>query len=222
MVSEEMLKRYFLTFIFFTLLLVCYGISLLPLLLLSDTLAQKSSSNAFIVWGLLAFISLFPALHYILKRIWFFEGRCEPVPLESLQSVLLNLNSLDAPVLVKEKKKKYIVTWRCKEEKWCQLMEHGGVKKLYELHLFFDNPTKTVFFKDISRSINFITCPAKVKVSFLRMSKPLLGISLSEENTIDTYGTMDISEYTFCPKEIKTPVLNTVLNQGWNVRFRYL
>jgi hypothetical protein len=216
-----MIKRYFLTIIAFLLLLLGYAVTLTPLVVIGTGLEQQTHLLAFGIWGVLVFGSLIPFLSMIIRKIWFFRGHGEPVALKMLQEKLLAVNHGKGPVLVQEKKKKFIVTWHYANPQWCELMNRIGMDRLYELHLFFDNATKTVVFSDKNRSLRFVACPEKVRTGFIAKPKLFLKVSLGEQWSVDNYTGAEPQDYSFLPGEIKSPVLGTVLKCGWNVRFSF-
>ena len=216
-----MIKRYFLTIIAFLLLLLGYALTLIPLVIIGTGLEQQTHLLGFGIWGLLVLGSLIPALSMIISKIWFFQGHGEPVALKILQKKLLAVNHGNGPVQVQEKKKKFIVTWHYANPQWCELMNRMGMDKLYELHLVFDNATKTVVIADKIRSLRFVDCPEKVKTGFIAKPKPFLKVNLGKQWSIDNYTGAQPQDYSFQPGEIKSPVLGSILKCGWNVRFSY-
>ena len=214
-----MFKRYIYTFLGIVALLGVYGLTLLPILAVRTNLETRHYGIALIIWGTLAGISFFPALAVILKNAWFFRGRGEPVVLDLLHSLLMKVNDLDAPVFGSRHGKKLVFTWRYTEPHWCERLEKSGMKRLYELWLRFDNSTKTVTLTDRYRSINWILSPVSVKTGWLSYSKPFFNIRTGNEWGMENYDDTNPDEYAFSPNEIKSPVMNTILKNGWNVRF---
>jgi hypothetical protein len=214
-----MFKRYFYTFLGILSLLGMYWLALLPILAVRTNLETRHYGLALIVWGVLAGVFFFPALAIILKKAWFFRGGGEPVVLDLLHSILMQVNDLDAPVTVGRQGKKLVCTWRYKEPHWCERLEKSGMNRLYELWLHFDNSTKTVTMSDRYRSINWDLSPVSVKTGWLSYSKPYFAIKKGREWGVENYEDTDPDGYTFSPNEIKSPVMNTILKNGWNVRF---
>lgn len=214
-----MLKRYTLTFLACILLLLCYGTTLTPLLIAGAGFSTESSITAALIWALLVLLSLGPALSMIIRKIWFFKGEGEPVPLEALRTALLMLNKGKGPLLVTEKRKGLVITWNYKDPKWCRLMDRREINRLHELHLVFNNATKTVELSDKSRSLQIMICSEKIKTGLLRKPALLLGVKIGDRICIDSYTTTSELEYAFHPREIKSPVMGSILQSGWNVRF---
>jgi len=214
-----MIKRYFYLLAGILLLLGTYWLTLLPILAIRTNLETKYFGVALAIWGLLAALFFLPALAVIIKNVWFFKGKGEPVVLDLLQSILLGVNELEAPVTVRKHGKKLVVSWRCSEPQWCELIEKSGMHRLYELWLRFDNNTKTVSMTDRYRSVNWDLSPITVKTGRFSFSKPFFKIALGREWGVENYEDTPSQEYTYSQNEIKSPVLNSILRNGWNVRF---
>lgn len=214
-----MFKRYFYTLLGVVALLGIYGLALLPILAVKANLETRNYGIALIVWGMLAGIFFFPALAGIIRKVWFFRGRGEPVVLDLLHSLLMKVNDIDAPVTVSKRGKKLVCTWRYTEPHWSERLEKTGRKRLYELWLRFDNSTKTVLLTDRYRSVNWVLSPVSIKTGWLSYSKPLLSVRTGDEWGVENYEDTNPEEYTFSPNEMKSPIMNTILKNGWNVRF---
>jgi hypothetical protein len=214
-----MLKRYFLTLFWSILLLVVYLVSLLPLFVVKAKLDAPTFLLALCIWGVLAAVSFIPLLSLLIKKIWFFRGEGVPVTQEMLEERLLAINAIACPVQVISKRKKLIVTWRYQETQWCELFSRLDISRIYELHCRFEPSTRTVLLADRIRSADFLICPEKVKIGFPRIPLPFLRGQTGRHAAVDRYATLEAHEYDFHPKEIKSPVMGTILASGWNVRF---
>ncbi len=217
-----MLKRYFLTLLFLFLLLLLYGLGLLPVLLVRSSLQTGQYLLALLCWLLLVAASLPFFLGMIIRRVWFFAGSGEPVLLELLREKILAVNSMDAPVQVREKRHRLVACWRHDDPAWCERMDRAGMKKTYELHLEFDNATKTVTLSDRVRTVDFDLCPVKVKTGLLAWPRPCFRVATGPDWSVEAYRERRDADYRFQPWEIKSPVMGTILNNGWNVRFSLL
>ncbi len=214
-----MLKRYIQTGLGFVLLFLVYYLTLFPILVIRTNLEDKYFILAIIVWGFLAGAFFIPAAAAILKRVWFFNGKGEPVVMDLLYSILLETNKYDAPVQITKKRKKFVVSWRHQDQNWCERFEKAGMKRLYELWLAFDNNTKTVTMSDKYRSANWDLSPIMVKTGWFVLSKPYFKITVGNEWGVENYEDTAPEDYNFSPNEIKSPVMNSILKNGWNVRF---
>jgi hypothetical protein len=214
-----MMKRSILTFFWLILLLVVYLVSLLPLLAVKEQLDQPTYIMAFCIWLVLATLSFLPVLGMLIKKIWFFRGTGEPATLELLQEHLLSVNTMPGPVQVIGKRKKLSFSWRYQEMQWCELFSSLGICRVYELHCRFDPSTRTVLLADRMRTADFLICTERVKIGSLRIPLPFLRVRPGRLGTIERYKTTAPHEYHFHPREIKSPVMATILASGWNVRF---
>ena len=83
----------------------------------------------------------------------------------------------------------------------------------------FDRTTRTVIMTDKYRSADWKLSPIKVETGWFAYPKPYFNITVGEEWGIDNYVNSASEDYAFAPKELKAPILNTILKNGWNVRF---
>ena len=86
------------------------------------------------------------------------------------------------------------------------------------LHCRFDADTRTVYLMDRQRTADFLICPDRVKTGRLRIPLPLLRLRAKRLAAIEQYALLAEDEYNFHPREIKSPVLGTILASGWHVR----
>ncbi len=214
-----MLKRFLLTFFWLFLLLLLYLLTLLPLLVVRSQLDDPSFIWAFCLWGALAVLSFIPVLSRLIKQVWFFQGTGETLTLEQLQERLLSVNGMQGPVQAIRKRKSLVFTWKYQETLWCETFVRLGLSRLYELHCRFDPATRTVFLKDRIRKADFVICPERVKIGCLRIPLPFFSVRKRRLSGIEQYAILEPDEYAFHPREIKSPIMGTILASGWNVRF---
>ena len=214
-----MFKRYLYSFIGLFCLLVVYWLALLPILAIRTNLESRHYALALLIWAVLAAAFVLPALATLVKKVWFFRGQGEPVVLELLQDLLLAVNEHDVPVSIRKRGRKILVSWRYEEPHWAERMEKGGMTRLFELWLRFDNNTKTVTMIDRYRSVNWDLSPIVVKTGWLALGSPFFKVDTGPEWGVENYEDTIPQDYTYRESEIKSPVLNTILKNGWNVRF---
>ena len=89
---------------------------------------------------------------------------------------------------------------------------------MYELWIEFDISTKTATMSDMYRSVNWDLSPIKVKTGWLVINKPYFNVEIGDEWGTENYVDASPEDYSFSPKEMKSPVLNTFLKNGWNVQ----
>lgn len=214
-----MFRRYLLSLFALTLLLGGLLLSMMPLGLLRSRLETPLFEQSVCLWVSAVVLVLIPLGNKLLKMVWSFRATAEPVPLEQLREQLLAVNQLACPVRATARRHRIILTWRNDEAPWCEVLSHRDLHHIYELRCRFDAHTHTVFLIDRIRAVDFVICPDHVKIGFARICLPFLWRRLGRPKTIDQYPSLEAYDYDFHPREIKTPVLGTILASGWNVRF---
>ena len=214
-----MLKRYLQTACLLLLLGLLYLLGLLPLLLVRASLQTGQFLLALLGWLMVTAASLPFALGMIIRRVWFFPGTGEPVLMDLLQEKILAINDMDTPIRVQKKRRGLVVCWRHDDPAWCERMDRAGMKKSFELHLEFDNATKTVTLSDRVRTVDFDLCPVKVRTGLLALPRPCFRVALGPDWRVEAYQERRDADWRFQPHEIKSPLMGTILNNGWNIRF---
>jgi hypothetical protein len=214
-----MLRRFFLTVLSLGLLLAGVLISLAPFTLLRLRLDAPTFAMALCVWLALAPLALLLLTDMLLRRIWFFRGQGEPASLDQLRQRLLSVNAMECPVTALAVRGKVVFTWRFKEPCWCELFSRLGKDRLDELHCRFDTDTRTVYLSDRVRMADFVICPDRVKIGRRLIPLPLLRASSKRFGSIEHYAALADHDYGFHAREIKSPVLGTILASGWHVRY---
>ncbi|GAB4341773.1 MAG: hypothetical protein Kow0089_16430 [Desulfobulbaceae bacterium] len=214
--------RYIKTLAGVFLYLFCCVLALAPLLVIRPHIEGLHYGIGVTVWALVSFLCFFPVMAVIVNRVWFFRGKGEPISLERLRAMILDVNTLDAPVSVKEHGERLVVSWRCQDQEWCERIEKTKMKKLYELWLRFDTATRTVTMVDKYRSVDWSLSPVKVKTGWFAFGTPYFGVETGMAWGLENYTDARPEDYEFSPNEIKSPILNTILKHGWNVRFRLM
>ena len=203
----------------FFLLAVLYGFFLIPLIAVRNNVEQQYLLLGIEIWGGCCLISFLPLVNSIIKKTWFFPSEGEPVSHSLLLSLLQEINNFNSPLIVRKTRKKLILTWRVDEPGWEEKIEKAGVKKLYELHLHFDNHTKTVSMSDRFRSVKWDYLGKKSSTGWFAFPSPFFKIELGKQWGVDNYKNGSPESYNFLPEEIKSPLLNSIIRNGWNVRF---
>ena len=181
---------------------------------------QGAIAIAILIYLFVIIIGMVPFMQWLAKKVFVYPGEGEPVSEAQLREKIMDINNYDVPVMVKQKKKKLIVTWNYVNAKWYGIISKAGMDQVYELIIKFDDAKKTATLIDVHKKVSWgvDTGSAKLAASFFR------GIDLSYERGI-AYGIKDgfelgkIYDYKFTTSEIKDPVMNTILGSGWQVRF---
>lgn len=72
---------------------------------------------------------------------------------------------------------------------------------------------------DKYRTVNWELSPISIKTGMFAFSKPYLKVELGNEWGMENYDDTTPEDYAYTPSEIKSPVMNSILKNGWNVRF---
>ncbi len=170
--------------------------------------------------GVLFFVTFPIALNVMIKQVYHFEGTGTPIPIEELKSEILAINNYDAPVMVEEKKNKLIVTWNYLDAKWWELLAKRGKQQTYELHIKFDKKRDYVKLIDVTRSVEWRAGPDSVKFGWSGFRGVQMRYEIGKAWGIkENFELGKIYDYRFVTSEIKNPVMNTILRNGWDVRF---
>jgi hypothetical protein len=204
-------------------LVLLYMVAWVPVLLIWIWIAGES--DALIALGvlgalLLIVLGFIPYLNFVARMAFNFPGEGRPVPEGALRASIKSINRLDAPVMVKERGKKLVLTWKYVDAQWWELLAKSGLRQVYELHVKLDAPKKEATLIDVMKSVSWRAGPTQVRVrgGFFR------GVNFSFEigkqwGIKENFQFGQIYDYKFIPQEIKNPVMNTILRSGWSVRF---
>ncbi len=213
-----MLKRYSLGILGALLLAVLVLVTLLLLSFLRAHMEPVYFMQFACVWAAFTLLFLLLLGNALLRKLWFFPGTGDPVSLEQLREKLLSINKISCPVQVVGKRKKMFFSWRLTDATWCERMRQSHKPCLYELRCRLDVNTRTVFMVDRIRSVDLELCPDKVETGRRRIPLPVLRVHLRRLPLIDSYVSAAPESYALEPREIKAPVLGTIIACGWNVR----
>lgn len=214
-----MLKRSLLTLLALPFPPLAALLTLLPLVLVRRQLNEPTLILAWCLNASLAVAVLLIVANLLLRRIWFFRGSGEPVSVEVLRARLLAVNGMACPVEARARRRTLVFAWRIGETRWCELFSHLGISRLYELHCRLDSDTRTVFLADRVRLADLVICPDRVRIGRPRIPLPLLRARSSDLTGVDGYAGLEPHDWQFHGREIKGPVLGTILKSGWHARF---
>jgi len=195
-----------------------YALLLLPLLMLDG----DAKGIALGIWGVGAFVFYLPWFFWITKKVWFFKSDAvEPWPYAELKKELLNINNFDAPVTVTEKKPNHlIITWKYVDAKWWELFKKAGMTGNYRLHIVFSPEKHEARLIDVETRMNWSAGPTGFHQGFTFFRGIMMQFSIGKAWGIrENFSLGKIYDYKFVPGEIKSPVMNTLLRAGWDVRF---
>ncbi len=175
--------------------------------------------------GILASFPLFvilfiPYLNFVSKQSLVICGEGKPIAKDALRQQILEINAYDAPVMVKEKRDKLIITWRYVDARWWELFVKAGMTKIYELHVKLDDSKKEAILVDVQKSVSWGSGPANVSISGGFFRGYIMEYEIGKAWGIrENFSVGNIYDYKFTTAEIKNPVVNTIVRNGWTVRF---
>jgi len=150
----------------------------------------------------------------------------EPVSEPELRRRLMSLNELDGPLRAEERKDGTIdVSWRLADAKWAGLLTLSGVRTIVSIRLRLSEKEKVCRAVDIARSLRYTADGLKpgfsLEGAFFRGI--VLGrweyekqVGIIVRDGLPAIGTA--YEYTFSHAELKNPVVNIVIQGGWQYR----
>jgi hypothetical protein len=168
---------------------------------------------------ILMFITFLPFLNFTAKRSFYFKGQGTPASYADLKKAILSTNDCNVPVMVIEKKGQLIVTWKYVDAKWWETIAKAGLTKAYQLHIKLDEYKKEATLIDVEKNVLWGAGPTQVRLSGGYFRGIAVGIEVGDQWGIkENFHLGKIYDYKFQPSEIRTPVLNTILKRGWDVR----
>ncbi len=149
------------------------------------------------------------------------KGEGTPVAVAVIRDELESINSFDVPVAVKKHtENKYMLTWRYEDEKWFDILSTSGMQKSYQLIVKLDEAKKRATIVEVHKSIRW----RRDLKSFKLSGGYFRGVSASYSKGAiwgirESFGNAQVHDYKFVATEIRNPVINTLLRNGWDVRF---
>lgn len=214
-----MVKRFLTVFGLVLLYMLAWAVCLAPIILVAG---DNDTVMLVVVLGTLVFSAagLVPYLDWAAKRVFRFQGEGEPVSGAELRAHIQAINDFDVPVMVKERRGGLVATWRYVDARWWEALAKAGLTKVYELHIKFDDAQHLATLIDVNKSVAWRAGPTQVRLwgGFFR------GIVFQYEigkqwGIKENFQLGKVYDYRFVPQEIKMPIMNTILQNGWDVRF---
>lgn len=213
-----MMMRFWLSFL---AILLYMGLWALPIL--AATTFFDDDVMVFVILPMAALIFLLMPLFVdrCAKHIFYFKTTVRPSVAEAdLRKEILSMNFHDLPIVVMEKGKKLVVTWKYLDAKWWEVMSKQGVREAFTLVLRFDDTRRRVTMTAIFRSVRWGAGPTKVRFSWSFFRGVYLNYKIGAAWGIRENFTLGkIYSFKFDSEEIHNPVMNTILRSGWDVRF---
>jgi hypothetical protein len=214
-----MLKRFVAVFG----LVLLYMAVLATILLVVFVLAQDDETLmliAFLVAFVLGIAIFIPYLNWATKRAFRFRGEGEPVPEGELRSQIQTINEFEAPVMIQERKGKLVATWKYVDARWWEILAKAGLENVYELHIKLDESRHRATLLDVTRSVSWRAGPGEVRIGRRRSQGVSWRYEVGKQWGIkENLELGKIYDYRFVSDEIKMPIMNSILRQGWDVQF---
>lgn len=208
----------FLTILGYMVVMAAIG---LPLFLFEQKIDQNLFLTLLFIWVAAVIILFFPFLLLVVYKIWFFCGQGTPIALSELKKQLLEINQFDVPVTVQETKRGGLnFTWKYLDAKWWEFLAKAGLTQSYELRARFNERKHEVVLIDVSKSLSWRAGVGGVRFGWLGFRGIQMTVAVGQQYGIkENFSPGKIYDFKFNPSEIKIPVMNTILKNGWNVRF---
>jgi hypothetical protein len=214
-----MVKRFLITFALVLLYMALWAGLLYGVILLAQEdegllLTAVLATMAFLI---LAFV---PYLDQVVKRVFRFRGEGEPLPAGALRRQILSVNRFKVPVMAEERLYDLVFTWKYVDARWWEVLAKARLTRLYELHVKLDEKRRLATLIDVTRSVNWRAGPAQVRVGWGSFRGVVAAYEIGKRWGIqENWAPGVVYDFKFVPAEIKTPVMNTLLRSGWDVRF---
>ncbi len=214
-------KKILKIFAYLLLFMLLWGAVLFIAIKVVDTYGSEELQ----LWVLLSlsgavFISFLPFFNYAIKRTFYYSGTGTPLSPGSLKNKLKEINNFSAPVMVEDKGKKLVITWRYVDAKWWEIFAKAGLEKIYELHVRFLEQKNEVILTDVMKDVSWKVGPETIKLSAGFFRGINVEVAIGKQWGIkENFSIGKIYDYKFIPAEIKNPVINEILRSGWSVRF---
>jgi hypothetical protein len=215
-----MVKRFLAAFVLILVYLAVWAGFLYGVVLLAqeDEGLLLTAILAMMAFLILAFV---PYLDQVIKRVFFFRGEGQPIPAGTLRRQLLSINRLrNVPVMAEERLYDLVLTWKYADARWWEMLAHSGMKRIYELHVKLDEERRLATLIDVRKSVKWRAGPTQVHIGGGFSRGVLLAYEIGESWGIQENWQPGVEyKFEFAPQEIKSPVMNTILRSGWDVRF---
>lgn len=221
-----MVKRFLSAFALILLYMAVWAGLLYGVVLLAreDEGLLLTAILAMMAFMILAFI---PYLDQVIKRTFTFRGEGQPVPAGMLCRQILAVNRSRAPVMAEERLYDLVLTWKYVDARWWEVLSKAGLTRLYELHVKLDEKRCVATLIDVHKSVYWRAGPTQVHIGPTRVQVGghlrrgiLVGYEIGKQWGIkENWEQGVVFDYKYVPAEIKTPVMNTILRSGWDVRF---
>ncbi|MBL7199348.1 MAG: hypothetical protein ISS56_04310 [Anaerolineae bacterium] len=214
-----MLKRFLIVFGLIVLyMLVLGGILLLVISTLQDD--EQALLIAILSAFVLSIAGFVPYADWAAKRVFRFRGQGLAISEAELRAHIQGINEWQAPIVVGERGKTLVATWKYADAQWWELFARAGLTRVYELRMRFDEARHLVTLIDVTRAVGWRAGPQEVRIGWGGYRGIMAGFEAGTAWGLDDDLDFDeLYDYEFSPQEIKTPITSAILKRGWDVRF---
>jgi hypothetical protein len=215
-----MAKKFLQVFGIVLLYMVVWALLIVPVVLWFERDPDGLALWVLLGMIVLIFVLFVPFFNASVRRVFHFAGIGKPISEAELRARILTLNDFDAPAVVEERGKKLVVTWRYVDARWWELLAKAGLTQTYECHIKLDPRRHEAIVIDVKRSVNWRTGPNDVSIGFFAFRGVDFSIEIGKQWGIrEDFSVGKVYDYKFTTQQIKQPVVNTLLQSGWDVRF---
>lgn len=214
-----MMKKFLLAFGGMLLFIAFWGV----IMVLGTILLFVNGTLGGIVLAIAALgsvVGLIPFMQWMVGFIFNFPADDVPPASEAqLRAEILKINGPDSPILVEERDRKLVATWNHRDVEWWGILSQSGMHQIYELQIKFDEKNHTATFIDVNKSVKWETAPSEVQIygGFSR------GVDIFYQREIEygwnDEGQFEREDFEFKNTDIKNPLMNLFVTNGWRVKF---
>lgn len=215
-----MVKRFLIAFALVLLYMAVWAGLLYGVILLAQN-DEGLLLTAILAMMALLILAFVPYLDQVIKRVFYFRGEGAPVQAGTLRRQILSVNrTRNVPIQAEERLYDVVLTWKYVDARWWERLAKAGLTRLYELHVKLDEKRRVATLIDVHKSVRWRAGPTEVHIGRSISRGILAAYEIGEQWGIqENWAPGVVYEYKFVPAEIKTPVMNTILKSGWDVRF---
>lgn len=148
------------------------------------------------------------------------KAEVKAVSMDVIKDKIEMINTYDLPVVVeKQSDKKYVLTWRYADSKWTEYMSKSGVSHSYKIIVKLNDAKKRATLIEVRRKLKWFVKPTRFKIQ----GRSFRGISAKYKKgvgwtTIEGFESKE-ENLKFQPSDLRSPLVNSLLDNGWDVRF---
>ncbi len=181
---------------------------------------EPSESSFLVVF--VAMLATFPfAMDWMGKLAFYWKSpMTTQKSLEEVKTMILRIDHPDIPVQVTEKNGVLRITWKYLDARWYEIMSKQGITESYTLRVALNEKKHLATLTDIKKSISWGKGLDFLRFGFFGFRGVSLDVEIGKAWGItECFRPGVIYNYRFTSSEIRNPVLNALLEAGWDVRY---